>query len=252
MERRTVLITGANGEIGQGLCRGFQKAGWRVVGTDYAKSCIFKIDDYIPIDLDRLCNDNKYREKCIDHINHSCKDGLDALINNAAAQILAPMESLSFEDWQSTININLNSTFVLIQALLQKLSATKGSVVNIASIHSTLTKPNFSAYATSKSGLLGLTKSLAVELGRQVRVNAICPAAIDTSMLHASFIDNPKGLEELKKFHPSGTIGSINDIVNAALFLVDKKSSFINGATLTLDGGISSSLHDPGQLKSYD
>ena len=245
MERRTVLITGANGAIGQGLCQGFQKAGWRVVGTDHAKSCIFKIDDYISIDLDKLCKDNKYREKSIDHINHSCKDGLDALINNAAAQILAPMESLSFEDWQSTININLNSTFILIQALLQKLSATKGSVVNIASIHSTLTKPNFSAYATSKSGLTGLTKSLAVELGSHLRVNAICPAAINTPMLHASFVDNPQGLEELKKFHPNGNIGSISDIVNAALFMTDNRNSFLNGSILNLDGGISSRLHDP-------
>mgnify|MGYP006082252299 CR=1 FL=1 len=245
MEIRTVLITGANGAIGQGLCQGFQEAGWRVIGTDYAKSCIFSIDDYISIDLDRLCKDDKYRKKCTDRINYSCSDGLDALINNAAAQILAPMESLSFEDWQSTININLNSTFVLIQALLQKLRATQGSVINIASIHSKLTKPNFSAYATSKSGLVGLTKSLAVELGRQVRVNAICPAAINTPMLHASFVDNPQGLEELKKFHPNGNIGSISDIVNAALFMTDNRNSFLNGSILNLDGGISSRLHDP-------
>jgi len=155
------------------------------------------------------------------------------------------MESLSFGDWQTTININLNSTFILIQALLLKLRVAKGSVVNIASIHSTLTKPNFSAYATSKSGLVGLTRSLAVELGHQVRVNAICPAAIDTSMLHAGFIDNPQGLEELKKFHPSGNIGSISDIVNAALFMTDNHNSFLNGSILSLDGGISSRLHDP-------
>lgn len=242
---RTVLITGANGAIGQGLCQGFHKAGWRVVGTDHAKSCIFKIDDYISIDLDKLCKDNKYREKSIDHINHSCKEGLDALINNAAVQILAPMESLSFEDWQSTININLNSAFILIQSLLEKLRLTKGSVVNIASIHSTLTKPNFSAYATSKSGLVGLTKSLAVELGSHLRVNAICPAAINTPMLHASFVDNPQELEELKKFHPNGNIGSISDIVNAALFMTDNRNSFLNGSILNLDGGISSRLHDP-------
>ena len=242
---RTVLITGANGSIGQGLCQGFQEAGWRVIGSDYAESCAFSIDDYISIDLDRLCKDSQYREKCIDHIYHDCTDGLDALINNAATQILAPMESLSFGDWQTTININLNSTFILIQALLLKLRVAKGSVVNIASIHSTLTKPNFSAYATSKSGLVGLTKSLAVELGHQVRVNAICPAAIDTSMLHAGFIDNPQGLEELKKFHPSGNIGSISDIVNAALFMTDNHNSFLNGSILNLDGGISSRLHDP-------
>ena len=81
MEIRTVLITGANGAIGQGLCQGFQEAGWRVIGTDYAKSCTFSIDDYISIDLDRLCKDNQYREKCINDIYDDCTDGLDALIN---------------------------------------------------------------------------------------------------------------------------------------------------------------------------
>lgn len=245
MRIKTVLITGANGAIGQGLCKGFEDAGWRVIGVDFAEKCLFTIDNYICIDLNKLCKDKQYRDECIDHLSCDCSGGLDALVNNAATQILAPIENLSFKEWQTTIDINLNSIFILIQALLNKLRMVKGSVVNISSIHSKLSKPNFSAYATSKAGLLGLTKSLAVELGQQIRVNAICPGAIDTSMLHASFIDNPKGLEELNKFHPSGAIGSINDVVNAALFMADSHNSFLNGSILDLDGGISSRLHDP-------
>jgi NAD(P)-dependent dehydrogenase (short-subunit alcohol dehydrogenase family) len=242
---RTVLITGANGSIGQGLCKGFQEAGWRVIGSDNSERSKFNIDNYISLDLDRMSKDSKYRENCIIHIKHNCVDGLAALINNAATQILAPVRTLSFENWQTTININLNSPFILIQELLLKLIEAQGSVVNIASIHSTLTKPNFSAYATSKAGLVGLTKSLAVELGGHIRVNAICPAAIDTPMLHAGFVDNSHGLEELKKFHPTGKIGSISDVVNAALYMPDNHNSFLNGSILSLDGGISSRLHDP-------
>jgi len=242
---RTILITGSNGAIGQGLCEKFTENGWRVIGADLNENSKGSTDTYLSIDLDRLCKDVTYCSKIISNILDKCESGLDVLVNNAATQILAPMEKLTSGDWQSTININLNSVFILIQALLMKLEAVEGNVVNISSIHSTLTKPNFSAYTTSKAGLVGLTKSLAVELGHRIRVNAICPAAIETSMLHASFIDNPKGLEKLEKFHPSRSIGSICDVVNAVLFMTDNRNSFLNGSILGLDGGIASRLHDP-------
>jgi NAD(P)-dependent dehydrogenase (short-subunit alcohol dehydrogenase family) len=243
--QKSILITGANGAIGQGLCSGFKKAGWRVIGTDFSEICKFKIDSYVSIDLDRLCKDSVYREKCINHINNECPNGLDALINNAAVQILTPAKDVSFEDWQTTLNVNLSSAFILIQKLLPKLEEVKGNVVNIASIHAMLTKPNFSAYATSKAGLVGLTQSLAVEMGGQIRINAICPAAIDTPMLHAGFVNNPKGLDDLKAFHPCGDIGSVSDVVNTALFMTNTENNFLNGSVLSLDGGIANCLHDP-------
>ena len=242
---KTILITGSNGAIGQGLCQSFTKNGWRVIGTDLEENSKGNTSAYLAIDLDRLCEDSAYNDQAIKGILCECEEGLDVLVNNAATQILAPIEDLTFKNWQETLNVNLNSVFILIKELLPKLEKKKGNVVNIASIHATLTKPNFSAYATSKAALVGLTKSLAVELGSRIRVNAICPAAIDTPMLHEGFVDNPDGLKELIKFHPTHSIGVVSDVTSSVLFLTDSSNTFLNGAILDLDGGISRKLHDP-------
>ena len=241
---KTILITGSNGAIGQGLCQSFTENGWRVIGTDLEENSKGNTSAYLSIDLNLLCTDINYCDQVIKGILSECKEGINVLVNNAATQILAPIEELTFKNWQQTLNVNLNSVFILIKELLPKLEKKKGNVVNIASIHATLTKPNFSAYATSKAALVGLTKSLAVELGSRIRVNAICPAAIDTPMLHEGFVDNPDGLKELIKFHPTHSIGSVKDVISVVLFLVDN-NTFLNGSILNLDGGISSCLYDP-------
>ena len=90
-----------------------------------------------------------------------------------------------------------------------------------------------------------MTRSLAVELGSRVRINAICPAAISTPMLEAGFEGNPQGLEQLAGYHPSGCVGSPEDVAEAALYLAKADGTFLNGAIIGLDGGIASRLHDP-------
>jgi NAD(P)-dependent dehydrogenase (short-subunit alcohol dehydrogenase family) len=242
---KTILITGSNGAIGQGLCQSFMEKGWNVIGLDLSKNSRGNTHSYLPIDLDKLCTDEAYCDQSINNIIAELTDGLDVLVNNAATQILAPVKELTFKNWQKSININLSAVFILVKALLPKLESIKGNIINISSVHATLTKPNFSAYATSKAALVGLTKSLAVELGSSIRINAICPAAIDTPMLHDGFIDNPNGLNDLKYFHPTACIGSVEDVVHSILFLSDNNNSFLNGSILDLSGGISSSLHGP-------
>ena len=241
---KVALITGSNGAIGQSLCRGFKKEGYYVIGTDIEKNSKKNTDAYVAIDLDLLCNNASYREKSIKSIIQQCDDGLDVLVNNAATQTLNPISKLSFQDWNQTINVNLNSVFILIKALLGKLEKAKGGVINIGSIHAQLTKPNFSAYATSKAGLLGLTKSFAVELGAKIRINAINPAAISTPMLESGFSTDIKARKKLDAYHPSNEIGTADDIVEVSLYL-SKAGNFVNGVIINIDGGISSRLHDP-------
>ena len=241
---KTVLITGSNGAIGQGLCKVFKEKEWKVIGIDLDKDSLGNTSAYQSINLDQLCKDNSYQIKSTNLITEECAKGLDVLINNAATQILAPLEKLTFQNWEKTININLNSVFILIKALLPMLEKVKGNVVNIASIHATLTKSNFSAYATSKAGLIGLTNSLAVELGSRVRVNAVCPAAIQTPMLDKGFANGAEDVKKLKDFHPTGSIGTVDDVVKAVLFLSDNKNLFVNGTVMNLDGGIAGVLHD--------
>jgi NAD(P)-dependent dehydrogenase (short-subunit alcohol dehydrogenase family) len=118
-------------------------------------------------------------------------------------------------------------------------------VVNIGSIHSALTKPRFTCYATSKAALGGLTRSLAVELGGTVRVNELNPAATDTPMLRAGFEGKPGAFERLAAVHPAGRIAAPDEVARAALFLTSDAASFINGESLRVDGGVGVRLHDP-------
>ena len=131
------------------------------------------------------------------------------------------------------------------KAFLPHLIRQRGSIIHIGSIHSKLTKPGFTAYATSKAALAGLTNSMAVEFGNSVRVNAIEPAAIATPMLEAGFEGNSGLRDQLNQCHPTGKIGLPEDIASAALFLLDPANRFANGCVLSLGGGIHGRLHDP-------
>lgn len=117
--------------------------------------------------------------------------------------------------------------------------------MNIASVHSTVTKPGFVSYSTSKAALVGLTRSLAIDLGSRVRVNAICPAATATPMLLAGFDGHPEALKELANVHPLERIAKPEEVAQVALFLASPQASFITGASILVDGGISGRLHDP-------
>ena len=141
--------------------------------------------------------------------------------------------------------MNLFAPFALIRGLLPQLKRAQGSVVNIASVHAHLTKPGFAAYATSKHALVGLTKSLAVDLAGAVRVNCINPAATATPMLIAGFEGRSEAMESLADMHPSGRIAEPLEVARAAVFLASESASFINGAALDVDGAIGARLHDP-------
>jgi|APFre7841882724_1041349.scaffolds.fasta_scaffold01668_7 NAD(P)-dependent dehydrogenase (short-subunit alcohol dehydrogenase family) len=244
---RTAIITGAAGGIGHALCRAFSGAGYFVIASDQETAGeVMAGHAYVPADLDRFCADEHARTETLVRIRDAMAGReLAVLINNAALQIVKPAEQLTVEDWSRTINVNLIAPFLLIQALLPELEAAKGCVINIGSIHAALTKPKFAAYATSKSALIGLTRSLAVELGRRIRVNAINPAAIATPMLLEGFAGKDMALSELEDMHPVGRIGEPGEVATLALFLASDDARFINGAEIGLDGGIRARLHDP-------
>ena len=229
------------------LCMEFAKAGYHVIASDCAGACpIAGVDAWVKIDLDRLCRESDYRHRLVEQLRDAAEGcNIATLINNAAVQIVKPTELLAVEDWAVTLNVNLLAPFLLTQGLLTDLEASAGSVVNISSIHATQTKPGFTAYATSKAALNGLTTSLAVELGSRVRINNICLAAIATPMLQAGFAGHETRLDELGEMHPVGRIGKPQEVASLALFLASDAARFITGANIPLDGGIGSRLRDP-------
>jgi NAD(P)-dependent dehydrogenase (short-subunit alcohol dehydrogenase family) len=247
MSQPAVLITGASGGIGRALVKTFSEAGYAVIATDISPSSESPPSaHFVAADLARTVEDELYAEATFADIRQ-CLNGrpLKALINNAATQILGDVNYLSRTDWRTTMDVNLLAPFFWTQAFVSELQASAGCVVNVSSIHARLTKPRFSAYATSKAALSALTRSLAIELGGRVRVNAIEPAAIDTPMLRAGFEGDEGGFRRLESYHPSGCVGAPEQLGQLALMLVEARYMFLNGAVIPFDGGIGACLLDP-------
>ncbi len=245
---RYVLVTGANGGIGEAICEEFSANGYRVLATDLQPEpkAGLACKKYLPLDLQAFVQDEVLAERFLNDIKALVVDGeLHALINNAAIQILGGVDSLTRGDWQTTLDINLSAPFHLSQGLVSELEAVKGSIVNISSIHAKLTKKNFVAYATSKAALSGMTRAMAVDLGPRVRVNAIEPAAIGTEMLKAGFDGKPNEYQQLKGCHPSQSVGKSNEVAKLAMLLASSNAPFIHGSCVDISGGINAFLHDP-------
>ena len=240
----TVLVTGAAGGIGKAICQVFLEEGYRVIGVDCRKTAKLPYE-LLHFDVSRLSHADAACEAFCRRVEELSDGHLDTLINNAAIQIVKPVQEIAAVDWDVTLATNLMAPFWLVQRFLPMLRAAKGSVVNIASIHATVTKPEFTLYATSKGALVALTRSLAVELAPDVRVNAVLPAATDTPMLRAGFKDNMDGLQLLGDYHPLGRIAQPEEVAQVALFLASPQACFVTGAMVNVDGGIGACLHDP-------
>jgi NAD(P)-dependent dehydrogenase (short-subunit alcohol dehydrogenase family) len=245
--KKAVVITGVLGGIGSELKKVFEESSFTVIGIDKRQ-----VEDGNPFHLhDDIISCSDHGESStrllsrIERILDEYELELHGLINNAAVQILKPTESLQIEDWLETLKVNLLAPFFLSKGLLKRLENVHGAIVNISSIHERLTKPDFVAYATSKAALSGLTRAMAVDLGPRVRLNAICPAAIETAMLKAGFAGNPTGYQTLKDIHPVGRIGTPREVARLCVYLVNEGPGFLTGTTIGVDGGIAGRLHDP-------
>lgn len=239
------LITGALGGIGKALCQEFRKSGYYVIGTD-RRTGNCESDAFLHLDVRELCHSEATRAEAKRRICELLAGRpLKVLINNAATQILNRTNEIQMDDWNQTLETNLIAPFLLIQLLARELEDAKGSVVNVASIHAAATKPGFVCYATSKAALVGMTRALAVDLGRRIRVNAINPAATATPMLRASFQDREEDFRELARMHPLERIAQPDEIAHAAIFLASDRANFITGSCLHIDGGMGARLHDP-------
>lgn len=244
---KTALVTGANGGIGRAIAHAFLDAGFRVIGTDRGeRHHHLECDEYLIADLQQTVEDPDYAERTFKALKALCPDqSLHALVNNAAIQVVRPVRELNVDDWTTTLNINLIAPFLWAQAFLSLLTKARGSVVNISSIHAQQSKAGFVAYATSKAGVSALTRNMAIELGSEVRINAIEPAAVRTDMLVDGFMGDETRLRKLDEIHPIGRIAEPEEIARVAVFLCSADASFLQGSVVSASGGIHNCLHDP-------
>tara|TARA_R110001606_G_scaffold261206_5_gene409269 strand:- start:26346 stop:27032 length:687 start_codon:yes stop_codon:yes gene_type:complete len=167
--------------------------------------------------------------------------GLDLLMNNAgiADPVSGPLESLSLEDWRRWQDSHLTGAFLCSRAAVPLLRARQGVIVNIASTRALQSEPHCEAYAAAKGGLLALTHALAISLGPDIRVNAICPGWIETGpWQRRARRSHPQHSQTDRRQHPVGRVGVPEDIAATVAFLASDQAGFITGQQFTVDGGM--------------
>jgi NAD(P)-dependent dehydrogenase (short-subunit alcohol dehydrogenase family) len=240
--RKTLILTGASRGIGHATAKRFSTAGWRVVTCSrhaFPEDCPWDAgpEDHIVVDLASSGDTHRaidiMREKLKAHGGR-----LDALVNNAAISPKlaggARMNSLdtSEDNWKAVFQINFFAPIMLARGLLEELKAARGAVVNVTSIAGSRVHPFAgAAYATSKAALAALTREMAHDFGpHNVRVNAISPGEIETSILSP-------GTEKIVAQIPLHRLGQPEEVAKSIYFLCTESSSYVSGAELHINGG---------------
>ncbi len=164
------------------------------------------------------------------------------LVNNAGRNSYADPVSMSEEQWDGFFALDLKSSWLTCKAILPMMrEAAAGSIVQIASLHATMTYPNYFPYAAAKSGLIGLTRNLALDEGKWgIRVNAVSPGYISTPLLESALAEDPMMHEKALSVQPLGRFGQPEEIANVVSFLLSSEAGYVTGAEWLVDGGLSS------------
>ena len=245
---KVAIVTGIAGGIGACIGSALMAEGWFVIGIgiDKPEPTERHCQHFIAFDLAQCREGELFQSQCIDAVRAAAAGRpIAALVNNAAVQRLARTCNVSSADWEESLAVNLTAPMLLAQALAVDLAASHGAILNIGSVHAQATKKEFVTYATTKAALHGLSRALAVDLGPDIRVICLAPAAVATPMLAAGFVDNQTALADLERCHALERIAAPAEVADAACFLLSDKARFFTGATLFLDGGVLSKLHDP-------
>jgi NAD(P)-dependent dehydrogenase (short-subunit alcohol dehydrogenase family) len=239
--RRTLLLTGASRGIGHATVMRFSSAGWRVLTCSrhpFPEQCPWGAgpEDHIQVDLADLAD----TERAIAEIRERLDgDALHALVNNAAISPKAEgggrLGTLTTDaaTWSHVFRVNFFAPLIMARGLVNELVAAKGSVVNVTSIAGSRVHPFAgSAYATSKAALAALTREMAADFGRLgVRVNAIAPGEIDTSIL------SPGTDKIVESQIPLHRLGTPDEVAKIIYVLCSDTSSYVNGAEIHINGG---------------
>jgi len=168
---------------------------------------------------------------------------IDILVNNAGMQFRAPLEDFPAERWEQLLSTNISSVFYVGQAVAKGMIARgTGKIINIASVQSELARPGIAPYTATKGAVKNLTRGMCADWAKYgLQINAIAPGYFETP-LNQALVDDPEFSAWLQKRTPAGRWGKVDELIGAAVFLSGDASSFVNGHTLYVDGGITTCL----------
>ena len=241
LEGKVAIVTGATSGMGRATAVLFAKEGAKVVVTgrneERAQAVVDEIKGnggeaiYVIVDASNVEDCKKIFDATIEAFGT-----VDILVNNAGMLSMSPLLEVSIEEWNKVFAVNVTSALYLTQLCAPVMKEKgKGVIVNVASVASYAAHHGFAAYISSKHAMAGLSKSMAWELGPEIRVNAIEPGAIHTAMVDS--IGGPSVLQGMIDNCPCKRVGQPEDIAGAALFLASDDCTFLTGQIIKVDGG---------------
>ena len=242
-ENVKVVVTGGAKGIGGACVKAFTEGG--------AKVCILDIDQAGQEFADTLGNDTFFIHCDVskeDEVKTAFRKiekklgAVEILVNNAGIQRYSTVTETSEEEWDLVMNVNLKSAFLCSKyAIPMMVNNKKGCVINVASVQSFISQKNVAPYTTSKTALLGLTRSIAVDYAPNIRSVAVCPGTVDTPMFRNSIQESPNPdevLEECNEMHLVKRICSSEEVGELITYLASDKAGFITGQAIRIDGGL--------------
>ena len=241
---KRAVVTGAASGIGKATATRFAAEGARVVLADVDRESGMDAEDAIRraggdvrfIEADITVEDSVRQlvAKSETHLG-----GFDIWMNNAGTSLTEDLLDISDAQWQADIRLNLTSHYLCTRCMIPiMIRSGGGSVINTSSVNGIWAIGEF-GYSAAKAALISLTKNVAVTYGSQgIRANVICPGTIDTDRGGSYWDDKIGGKEKLTKWYPVGRLGTADDVASLALYLASDESSFVSGAEIVIDGGL--------------
>jgi gluconate 5-dehydrogenase len=248
LKGRTALVTGSSQGIGLALAEGLAAHGAAVVLNGRTKD---RMDEAVAalsakgFKAHGAAFDVTDRAAVVEAIEQVERDAgpIDILVNNAGMQFRTPLEDFPEDKWQELLQTNISSVFFVGQAVARRMIRRgRGKIINVASVQSELARPAIAPYTATKGAVRNLTRGMCTDWARYgLQVNAIAPGYFRTP-LNQALVDDPEFSAWLEKRTPAGRWGDVAELVGATVFLASDASSFVNGHTLYVDGGITASI----------
>jgi NAD(P)-dependent dehydrogenase (short-subunit alcohol dehydrogenase family) len=244
---KVAVVTGAAKGIGEATARALARQGARVALLDLDQQAGPEVaralgDENVAVFI--RCDVSRGEEvnAAFDVVAARFGPGLDILVNNAGVQHYGTVTETSEQEWDRVLGINLKSAFLCAKRGIPMMQARgAGVIVNVSSVQAFLSQSRVAPYTTSKTALLGLTRSIAVDYAPQIRCVAVCPGTVDTPMLHDAIRQSPDPqavYDECVAMHPLKRIATPAEVAELILYLCSDKAGFMTGQPVRIDGGL--------------